>query len=107
MASKCNNEYGEGNYAATRQYNRATKRFVESGRVERAARDAAPRSPEEAAEMKRAEQAALLRAKGASCEPGTSSPPTDPPAPATTARRSARRSGAGDTADPADDEGDR
>ena len=106
MASK-RNEYGEGNYAATRQYNRATKRFVESGRVERAARDAAPRSPEEAAEMKRAEQAALLRAKGALREPGTSPPPTDPPAPATTARRSARRSGAGDTADPADDEGPR
>jgi hypothetical protein len=57
--------------------------------------------------MKRAEQAALLRAKGALREPGTSPPPTDPPAPATTARRSARRSGAGDTADPADDEGDR
>ena len=106
MASK-RNEYGEGNYAATRQYNRATKRFVESGRVERAARDAAPRSPEEAAEMKRAEQAALLRAKGASCEPGTSSPPTDPPAPVTTARRSARRSGAGDTSAPGDGEGHR
>jgi hypothetical protein len=104
MASK-RNEYGEGNYAATRQYNRATKRFVESGRVERAARDAAPRSPEEAAAMKRAEQAALLRAKGASREPGTNRPPTDPPAPATTARRLARRSGAGDTAAPADDEG--
>ena len=103
MASK-RNEYGEGNYAATRQYNRATKRFVESGRVERAA---APRSPEEAAEMKRAEQAALLRAKGALREPGTSPPPTDAPAPATTARRAARRSGAGDTADPADDEGPR
>jgi len=48
MANK-RNEYGEGNYEATRQYNRATKRFVESGRVARAARDAAPRSPEEAA----------------------------------------------------------
>ena len=106
MASK-RNEYGEGNYEATRQYNRATKRFVESGRVARAARDAAPRSPEEAAEMKRAEQAALLRAKDASCEPGTSPPPTDPPASATTARRSARRPGAGDPAAPADDEGHR
>jgi hypothetical protein len=57
------NVYGEGNYEATRQYNEATKKFVESGKVEEAARDAAPRSPEEAQEMKQAEQAALLRAK--------------------------------------------
>jgi hypothetical protein len=104
MASK-RNEYGEGNYAATRQYNRATKRFVESGRVERAARDAAPRSPEEAAEMKRAEQAVLLRATGALRESGTHPPPTDPAAPATTARRAARRSGAGGKATPDDDDG--
>jgi len=101
MAGK-RNEYGEGNYEATRQYNRATKRFVESGRVARAARDAAPRSPEEAAEMKRAEQAALLRAKGALREPGTSPPPTDPAA-AVTTTRAARRSGAGDSPAPADE----
>lgn len=57
------NVHGEGNYEATRQYNEATKRFVESGKVDQAARDAAPRNAEEAAQMKRAEQAALLRAK--------------------------------------------
>ena len=56
-------DYGEGNYKATRDYNAATKKFVESGRVDAAARDAAPRSPQEAQEMKAAEQAALLRAK--------------------------------------------
>lgn len=55
--------HGEGNYEASREYNRATKKFVESGRVEEAARDAQPRSPEEAREMREAEQAALLRAK--------------------------------------------
>jgi len=106
MAGK-RNEYGEGNYEATRQYNRATKKFVESGRVEQAARDAAPRSREEATEMKRAEQAALLRAKGAPLGSGTSSPPTDPAAPRTTSPRVTRRSGAGDAAVPADDNGDR
>jgi hypothetical protein len=106
MARK-RNEYGEGNYEATRQYNRATKRFVESGRVERAARDAAPSSPEEAAEMKRAEQAALLRAKGVSRERATNSPPTDSAASGTTSHRAARRSGAGGTAAPPDDDGDR
>ena len=64
MGSKQNeNVYGEGNYKATREYNAATKKFVESGRVEAAARDAAPRSEQEAQEMKAAEQAALLRAK--------------------------------------------
>jgi hypothetical protein len=60
---KKENVYGEGNYAATRQYNAATKKFVQSGRVDAAARAAAPRSPQEAQEMKQAEQAALLRAK--------------------------------------------
>ena len=58
------NVHGEGNYEASRKYDEATKRFVESGRVEKAARDAAPRTPAEAAEMKMAEQAALLMAKG-------------------------------------------
>lgn len=62
MGSK-QNVYGEGNYKASREYNAATKKFVESGRVENAARSAAPRSPKEAQEMKEAEQAALLRAK--------------------------------------------
>jgi hypothetical protein len=62
MGSK-QNVYGEGNYKATREYNAATKKFVESGRVDAAARDAAPRSEQEAQEMKAAEQAALLRAK--------------------------------------------
>ena len=59
------NVYGEGNYEATRQYNQATKTFIASGKVEQAARDAAPRNTQEAAEMKQAEQAALLRAKEA------------------------------------------
>jgi hypothetical protein len=58
------NVHGEGNYEASRKYDEATKRFVESGRVEQAARDAAPKTPAEAAEMKMAEQAALLMAKG-------------------------------------------
>jgi len=57
------NVYGEGNYEATRQYNDATKKFIEAGKVEKAARDAAPRNEQEAGEMKQAEQAALLRAK--------------------------------------------
>ena len=57
------NVHGEGNDQASRNYNDATRRFVESGRVEQAARDAAPRTPEEAAQLQHAERAALLRAK--------------------------------------------
>lgn len=57
------NVYGEGNYDASRKYNDATKKFVESERVGQAARDATPKTPREAAETKRAEKAGLLRAK--------------------------------------------
>lgn len=57
------NVYGEGNYEATRQYNDATKKFIDAGKVDGAARKASPASREEANEMKDAEQAALLRSK--------------------------------------------
>jgi hypothetical protein len=50
------NQYGEGNYAASRDYNERTKQFVESGRVEQAAKDAAPKNEREAKEMKEAER---------------------------------------------------
>ena len=76
------NVHGEGNYEASRQYNEATKRFVESGRVERAARDAAPRDAEEAVALKQAECAALLRAKDHPPpvrEPGAPEPAVDDP----------------------------
>lgn len=58
------NVHGEGNYAATRQYDDATKKYVESGRVEDAARAAAPKSQSEAREMDAAEAAGKRRAKG-------------------------------------------
>ncbi len=74
--------YGEGNYDASRQYNEATKRFVESGRVEQAAHAAAPRDAVEAAQMKQDERAALLRAKDhppSVKEPGVPEPAVDDP----------------------------
>ncbi len=76
------NVHGEGNYEASRQYNEATKRFVESGRVEQAAQNASPRDAEEAAQMRRDEQAALLRAKDhppAVREPGAPEPAVEDP----------------------------
>jgi hypothetical protein len=58
------NVHGEGNYAATRQYDDATKQYVESGRVEDAARAAAPKSEAEAREMEAAEAEGKRHAKG-------------------------------------------
>lgn len=58
------NVYGEGNYAASRQYNEATKDFAQSGRVEPAARAAAPRSESDAREMQDAEAEGKRHAKG-------------------------------------------
>lgn len=55
------NIYGEGNYEATRQYNAATRKFLQSGRVQQAARNAAPRTPAEAAVLREAEKAGLSR----------------------------------------------
>ena len=63
MSGNDNKEHGEGNYKASRQYNDATKKFVESGRVDDAARNAAPKSDAEAKEMRNAEAQAKQHAK--------------------------------------------
>ena len=57
-------QYGEGNYKATRDYNRGLKDHVEHHDIEKDARDAAPRSEEEAREMEEAEREGRSRAKG-------------------------------------------
>jgi len=54
---------GEGNYEAAREFNAAERKFVESGRVDAAARDAAPKTDAERQEMVAAEQKARSRAK--------------------------------------------
>jgi hypothetical protein len=55
---------GEGDYDAGRRYDKATREFAESGRVEPAARDAAPADAREAEELERAEQAGRSHSKG-------------------------------------------
>ena len=50
-------EFGEGNYRATREYNQATRRFVESGKVDAAAKAAKPANEAEARELEQAEKA--------------------------------------------------
>ena len=54
---------GEGNYTAAREFNQAERQFVESGKVEAAARAAAPTNDAEAREMLAAEQEGKRRAK--------------------------------------------
>jgi hypothetical protein len=57
-------QYGEGNYKATRDYDRGVKEHLRTHDVEREARDAAPRSEEEAREMERAEELGKRKADG-------------------------------------------
>jgi hypothetical protein len=66
---------GEGNYDATRRYDKAAKEFAESGQVDDAARAAQPASAEEAEELRRAEREGQSRSKGE--DPGQPSTPTD------------------------------
>ncbi len=54
---------GEGDYRAAREYRDEVKEVLEHADVERAARDAAPRSSEEARELAEAEAAGRSRAK--------------------------------------------
>jgi hypothetical protein len=55
---------GEGSYSGTKDYNERTKRFIESGKVEKAARDAEPKSEEERRVMQQAERIGKERSKG-------------------------------------------
>lgn len=56
-------EHGEGNYQATRNYNRDTKAFIDAGKVDDAARNAAPEDADSAKEMEKAEAEGASRAK--------------------------------------------
>ena len=55
---------GEGDYDAARRYDKASREFAESGKVEPAARDAAPDDARQAEEMERAEAEGKSHAKG-------------------------------------------
>ena len=54
---------GEGNYDAARRHRESAEKFVKSGAVEHAAREAAPHNIDEAREMRDAEQAGKSHAK--------------------------------------------
>ena len=63
MKPKDDKVHGEGNYKAAREFDDAQAAFVKSGGVDKAARDAAPKSAAEEAELARAEQSARDRAR--------------------------------------------
>jgi hypothetical protein len=67
-------QYGEGNYKATRDYDRGLKEHLQNHDVEREARDAAPHSPTEEKEMEDAERKGRSRAKGGGEEDMRQSP---------------------------------
>ena len=54
---------GEGSYTGSKDYNERTRKFVDSGKVEQAARDAKPESEKQAHEMQKAEREGKERAK--------------------------------------------
>ena len=47
---------GEGSYSGTKDYNERTKKFVQSGKVDKAAHDAEPKSEDEKQAMQKAER---------------------------------------------------
>ncbi len=55
---------GEGDYASNRRYTESAKAFVESGKVDAAARAAKPPSEQVAAALLKAEQEGASHAKG-------------------------------------------
>lgn len=55
---------GEGNYDATRRYDKAASDFAKSGKVDEAARAAQPKNEQEAEQMRRAERAGRSHSKG-------------------------------------------
>ena len=55
---------GEGSYQGSKDYNERTKKFVDSGKVDDAARAAKPQSEEEAHQMHKAERIGKQHAKG-------------------------------------------
>ena len=57
-------QYGEGSYSGTRQYNQGMKDHVQHHDIEREARDAAPRSAAEEKEMEEAERIGRSKARG-------------------------------------------
>jgi hypothetical protein len=55
---------GEGSYSGTKDYNERTRKFMEQGKVDEAARRAAPQGEQDKQAMQKAERIGKQRAKG-------------------------------------------
>lgn len=55
---------GEGSYSGTKDYNERTRKFMDAGKVDDAARNAQPKSEEEKHAMQKAERMGKEHAKG-------------------------------------------
>ncbi len=62
-------QYGEGSYKGTQQYNEGMKEHVKHHDIEGEARKAAPRSDEEAREMEEAERIGRSKSRGEGASP--------------------------------------
>lgn len=69
--------HGEGNYEATRDYDKRTKEYLESADVTEDAKKAAPRNEQEAREMAQAEADGKRHAKGGVPEENPKAPDSD------------------------------
>jgi hypothetical protein len=63
MADKQKHVEGEGSYSGTKDYNERTRKFIDAGKVEEAARDAEPKNEQEKHEMQKAERIGRQHAK--------------------------------------------
>jgi hypothetical protein len=55
--------HGEGNYKASREFDEAERKFVQSGKLDEAIRNAPPKSEAEKRDLESAEEKARARAK--------------------------------------------
>ena len=69
---------GEGDYVAGRRFDESQRKFVKSGNVDEAAREAQPDDAAEASEMEEAERIGKSRSKGEA--PGDEKPKRKPKA---------------------------
>ena len=67
-------QYGEGSYSGTRQYNEGVKEHMQHHDVEREARDAEPRSAAEEREMEEAERIGRSKSRGEGAVDGEDRP---------------------------------
>jgi hypothetical protein len=54
---------GEGSYSGTKDYNKRTEKFIDSGKVDKAAEQAKPKNEQQAHEMHKAERIGKSKAK--------------------------------------------